>query len=537
MAYNLSKETNAQLDALYELVINTEIDPAAKQTVVGNVTALKPYNGLDEMRQNRILEEILKTRIMKQGFIYRGQRYTIDSKTWDVTATAIHFAALNITSERNKPKFLLTFDPNVAEVSRKSSGNTIKRTDGNSLTFYPNSNSISDEISDFRFRRDGEAGMQDAEAAGIVITKHSIRYYYRVGNHLFTTLTKAAINNAVNRCEDLYRVTPNFDGSENIFGFRPMIWENHLLDFSTFPAAVDEDIRMDEIDALRSCLGNDNCIVQEAVRRYHAAHSDEDKKKEVVNRVTDRLAAIQSVVNANVNEILDHAIRTCPFRQESYASLLETAKKNSRYLGSAEHITTLFQASTAAVKDMIWQLPNMTEDRAGDIASDLIPEITKMIWSNNIGDFYTEILANIHPFVSRAQEDPVGEAPIFHKIISHSRAANLITGPALAHQAAMRYCCMLMSINEKKEYLNARDSDFGLDCGFLYFYFTNSQMDAEARDAANYGAAHVLGSDFSLDTPVHLQSTTVQRKLGEKIVDLVNKAPGLPAIGFHTVLD
>ncbi len=91
-------------------------------------------------------------------------------------------------------------------------------------------------------------------------------------------------------------------------------------------------------------------------------------------------------------------------------------------------------------------------------------------------------------------------------------------------------------IQKKCEYLTLSEGKFGLDCGFIYFYFFDREEENQVKEASEFGL-HCCYSDgtFSLNLPYENQSTTIKRIEANIIQDIIKNA-GIN-ICYKTVLD
>lgn len=92
-------------------------------------------------------------------------------------------------------------------------------------------------------------------------------------------------------------------------------------------------------------------------------------------------------------------------------------------------------------------------------------------------------------------------------------------------------------INAKRNFLASHEERFGLDCGFLYFRFSDPNFSDLTKEVSAYGCSEAYeDGTFTMNIPYENQSTTLKRYQAEVIKEMVKKY-NLPEISYKTVLD
>ena len=534
----LSENAKRLCDAIWDYIEAMKEMPSAKQASLLDIRNLEFYKQMGTDEQASVLNEF-KTidppiRIARSGYNYRGFHFKLNMETWELEAKAIRFASVLYTNERNRPKSVVTFDDDVEQVRYYDNVYT-KRAPGHRLSFGVKAHLVDDFLYHCKYwRRDDPTDIareHEVSKSGVVVDPNStVKSFYSVGNVLYTKLTKAAVMKAVNACENIYRHEPNFSSTENWFGIAFAVWQTTLLDFSSFPVAVDEDIRLDEINILEKYLGANHVIVCEAKRRYDAERTSTAERDDVKKRVGDRIAAVQALVENNKSDILDYSIVHSRFCKEAYERLANIVKTRRRYSSHADEVLAFRKATSRVAKELVKFHKNWIAEHGGmDLYAKLCSFFDAEIDSDKFGAFASEIIRCIVP----VEFNPLFTCPVIEKAV----AGLEVDASGVATCIGLYLALNMLSNEEKIQFLKAQDSTFGFDCGFIYFSFKDSILDNDLRNAANFGLEKAYGNgDFSLELPVFVQSTSIKRYMGEKIVELC-EAAGLPAISYNTKLD
>lgn len=90
------------------------------------------------------------------------------------------------------------------------------------------------------------------------------------------------------------------------------------------------------------------------------------------------------------------------------------------------------------------------------------------------------------------------------------------------------------SFEEKERYLATLG--FGLDCGFLSFYFEDETLNEKAKTAGICGLQKTYDGRFTLKLPVFNQSLTVMKKMAEVAEKIIFEKTGIKLL-HYTMLD
>lgn len=379
-----------------------------KPRTIINIKQLATYKTATEDEKKELLEAALNHRMSKSGIYFKGYHLFMDTKTYDVKTEDIHFVTVKVVNSRNKPKAIATFNSNISKV--ELNGKYFYRNGTEPLQLQMNAANLDNIFYHGSYWVDGDTASHDMLTEAIVFTPDSIEEFYGFGKVSFVKFTKSVVEKFWNSEEDLYRYNTNLTSHSNGWGLCFAIWSCKLIERGWGTAYVDEDIRLDEIDAIAEGH-EDSWVVRDARRKYKTVHTtDEEEKNKVIGIVDGKINEIQELVNANEEYIVDYAI-------------------------------------------------------------------------DNMG----------------------------------------VTIPDA-------------STDDKKKYLASKDGLYGLDCGFLYFRFSDSDTNEKVKEAADYGSSLCYSDGtFTLNIPVFCQSTNIQRMQAAAIKKLAEDK-GIK-ISYHTVLD
>lgn len=144
------------------------------------------------------------------------------------------------------------------------------------------------------------------------VDSESIPYFYgfEVGDsyEFSVNLTKAFVDKWWNYdCPRLVKFYPNIDDSTNWVGYRPVNFENTLVDWSYLGTSVDEDITLEEVNILTKDRENTS-ISNNILLTYKATNT----KKEDVDVIEKEIANYESKINEAIQKFkLDILKETC----------------------------------------------------------------------------------------------------------------------------------------------------------------------------------------------------------------------------------
>ncbi len=177
--------------------------------------------------------------------------------------------------------------------------------------------------------------VNEIEDEDIVIDENSIEQFYGFNDNYFVNPTKKWVSKWWNYdCPQLYRYTPNVDGTSNFFGLCLICWQNLLIESGWNYVHVGEDITEKEVEA----FGEDykhTAIYSQMQRVLKARNMTEEEKQDKIKEAEKIEKEIQNIIDEHKEEIMFSTLNDfksyCEFDMEEVKTLDEEEIQNLFY--------------------------------------------------------------------------------------------------------------------------------------------------------------------------------------------------------------